>query len=99
VPDPKADGVSKKLRKHEKSSPKIGSKIVLLFRTAAKRIFLTQSSRSHGCDYTYDQLQDLSENHIKLRAIMNIGSWDADTEFKWRTIRNNICQLKPQTID
>jgi hypothetical protein len=60
---------------------------------------LVLASARLGCDYTYDQLQDRSDNHIKLRAIMNIGSWDEDTEFKWRTIRNNICQLKPQTID
>ena len=52
-----------------------------------------------GCNDTYDQLQDLSENHIKLRGIMGIGSWDEDTEFKWRTIRNNVCQLTSQTID
>ena len=52
-----------------------------------------------GCDYTYDHLQELSENHIKLRAIMGIGSWDEDTEFKWQRIRDNVCQLTAETID
>lgn len=52
-----------------------------------------------GCNYTYDQIHDLSENHIKLRAIMGQGSWDEHTEFKWRTIRDNVCRLRPQTID
>lgn len=52
-----------------------------------------------GCNYTYDQIHDLSENHIRLRAIMGIGSWDEHTEFKWRTIRDNVCRLSPQTID
>ena len=51
-----------------------------------------------GCNYTYDQLQDLSENHRKLRAIMGLGDCDP-TEFKWRTIRNNLCLLRPQTIE
>lgn len=50
-----------------------------------------------GCDFTYDQLQDLAENHRNLRAIMGLGDCDA-TEFKWRTIRNNICLLRPETI-
>jgi hypothetical protein len=50
-----------------------------------------------GCDYTYDQLQDLAENHRNLRAIMGIGDCD-ETEFQWRTIRNNICLLRPETI-
>ena len=52
-----------------------------------------------GCNYTYDQVQDLSENHIKLRAIMGLGSWDEHTEFTWQTIRDSICRLKPETID
>lgn len=50
-----------------------------------------------GCNFTYDQLQDLAENHRKLRAIMGLGECD-ETEFKWRTIRNNISLLKPETI-
>ncbi len=49
------------------------------------------------CDYTYDQLQDLAENHRNLRAIPGLGECD-ETEFKWRTIRNNIGLLRPETI-
>ena len=52
-----------------------------------------------GCNLTYDQLHDLSENHIKLRATMGLGLWDAKTEFKWRRIRDNVCLLTPETID
>ncbi|QDU52287.1 hypothetical protein Pan110_46610 [Gimesia panareensis] len=50
-----------------------------------------------GCDFTYDQLQDLAENHRKLRAVMGVGDCD-DRPFKWRTIRNNIRLLRPETI-
>ncbi len=50
-----------------------------------------------GCDLTYDQLQDFAENHRKVRAIMGLGDCDG-TEFKWKTIRNNICQLKHGTL-
>ena len=52
-----------------------------------------------GCNFTYDHLHDLAENHGSLRAIMGIGAWDSETNFTWRTIRNNICLLKPSTID
>lgn len=52
-----------------------------------------------GCNVTYDHLQDLAENHGRLRAIMGIGEWDGDKNFSWRTIRNNICLLEPSTID
>ncbi len=51
-----------------------------------------------GCDYTYDQLQDLADNHRKLRAIMGLGESDQKM-FKWRTIRNNICLLRPETVE
>jgi IS5 family transposase len=51
-----------------------------------------------GCDYTYDQLQNLSENHRDLRAIMGLGSLD-ETEFHHKTLRNTFCLLRPETIE
>ena len=46
-----------------------------------------------GCNYTYDQVHDLSENHIKLRAIMGLGSWDEQTKFKWQKIRDGLRKI------
>ena len=51
-----------------------------------------------GCNFDYDRLQDLAENHRKLRHIMSIGDWDDHTSFKWKRIRDNICLLKSETI-
>jgi len=51
-----------------------------------------------GCNLDYDRLQDLAENHRKLRHIMGIGDWDEQRSFSWRRIRDNICLLKPETI-
>lgn len=51
-----------------------------------------------GCDYTYDELQDLAENHCRLRAIMGLGSLD-DTPFHHKTLRNTFCLLRPETIE
>jgi hypothetical protein len=51
-----------------------------------------------GCNVTYDQLQDLAENHRSLRAIMGLGTCDEET-FHHKTIRNTFCLLKPETID
>ena len=98
---------------HVYSKPDVTEKIMQLIRrdingeTSAKRgregmdywHILVLAGVRLGCDYTYDQLHDLAENHITLRAIMGLGSWDEDTEFKWRTIRDNVCRLSPQTID
>ena len=98
---------------HVYSKPNVTEKIMQLIsrdingETSAKRgregmdywHILVLAGVRLGCNYTYDQLHDLAENHIKLRAIMGLGSWDEDTEFKWRTIRDNVCRLSPQTID
>jgi transposase, IS5 family len=51
-----------------------------------------------GCNFTYDQLQDLAENHRSLRAIMGLGECDEDS-FHHKTLRNNFCLIKPETID
>jgi transposase, IS5 family len=56
-----------------------------------------------GCNYDYDQLQDLAENHRALRQIMGIGDWEEEEQdqerFNWRRIENNLLLLRPATID
>jgi len=51
-----------------------------------------------GCNFTYDQLADLAENHRNLRAIMGLGSLD-ETEFHHKTLRNTFCLLCPETVE
>ena len=51
-----------------------------------------------GCNFDYDRLQDLAENHRTLRDIMGIGQWSEDFSFTWRRIRDNLCLLKPETL-
>lgn len=51
-----------------------------------------------GCNYNYDHLQNLADEHKSLRCIMRVPEWD-ETTFSWRTIRNNICTLSPETIE
>lgn len=52
-----------------------------------------------GCDLDYDKLQDLAEQHRALRQIMGIGDWQENIDFNWRRIRDNVCLLKPATIE
>jgi IS5 family transposase len=52
-----------------------------------------------GCNLDYDKLQDLAEQHSALRHIMGIGDWREQQDFGWRRIRDNICLLKPGTIE
>lgn len=52
-----------------------------------------------GCNLDYDKLQDLAEQHRALRHVMGIGDWDEDATFSWRRIRDNVCLLRPKTIE
>jgi transposase, IS5 family len=57
-----------------------------------------------GCNLDYDKLQNLAEEHRTLRLMMGIGSWEECQEdeqkkkFDWRTIRDNLCLLRPETL-
>jgi len=52
-----------------------------------------------GCNLDYDKLQDLAEQHRALRHMMGLGDWDDEGGFSWRRIRDNLCLLKPATIE
>jgi IS5 family transposase len=52
-----------------------------------------------GCNLNYDKLQDLAEQHRALRQILQIGDWHEAPDFGWRRIRDNVCLLKPATIE
>jgi hypothetical protein len=51
-----------------------------------------------GCNFTYDHLQDLAENHRALLQIMQVGDW-READFDWRRICDNICKVQPETIE
>ena len=52
-----------------------------------------------GCNFDYDRLQNLAEEHRSLRQVMGIGGWCDDQTFDWRCLRDNICLLSPDTIE
>ena len=52
-----------------------------------------------GCNFDYDRLQDLAEQHRTLRLMMGIGDWDDQTDFDWRRIRDNVCLVRPSTLE
>jgi IS5 family transposase len=52
-----------------------------------------------GCNFDYDKLQDLAEQHRTLRLMMGIGDWQEAVDFDWRRIRDNLCLLQPATLE
>ena len=59
---------------------------------------LVLAAAKAGCDFTYDELHDLADNHRTLRAMMQVGVWD-DESFNWQRIRDNLCRIEPETIE
>jgi IS5 family transposase len=52
-----------------------------------------------GCNLDYDKLQDLAENHRRLRQIMGLGDWqEEEVDFDWRRIEDNVIKLRPTTV-
>jgi hypothetical protein len=52
-----------------------------------------------GCNLDYDKLQDLAENHRRLRQIMGLGDWQTEeVDFDWRRIEDNLTKLRPETL-
>ncbi|MBA4191630.1 MAG: ISNCY family transposase [Planctomycetaceae bacterium] len=52
-----------------------------------------------GCDLDDDKLQNLAEEHRTLRFMMGLGDWIEDEDFDWRRIRDNVCLLRPETLE
>jgi IS5 family transposase len=44
-------------------------------------------------------LQDLAEQHRTLRLMMGLGDWQEKLDFDWRRLRDNLCLLRPETLE
>jgi IS5 family transposase len=61
------------------------------------QIFVLSAVRL-GANLTYDHLQYLSGNDRNLRAMTQVGQWTEES-FNWRRIRDNVCRVRPETIE
>jgi transposase, IS5 family len=55
-----------------------------------------------GCNYDYDALQDLAENHRTLRQVLGVDDDAIDPQrppYLWHRIRDNLCLLQPEAIE
>jgi hypothetical protein len=51
-----------------------------------------------GCNLDYDQLSDLADNHIKLRQLMGLGTFDIK-QYPRSTIHDNLTSLSAETVE
>ena len=51
-----------------------------------------------GCDLDYDQLSDLADNHVKLRQLMGLGTFDIK-RYPRSTIHDNLTSLSAEAVE
>lgn len=59
---------------------------------------LVLASVRHGCDLDYDALQDLANNHKRVRQILGLGEMDTKY-FSRSTLQENIAKVSVDTIE
>ena len=52
-----------------------------------------------NCTWDYDKVQEMANNHRKLREMLGHSKTDFDCQYALQTIRDNIALLTPQILD
>jgi len=52
-----------------------------------------------NCNWDYDKVQEMANNHMTLRQMLGIGITDMAYKFPLQTLRDNVCLLTPEILD
>ncbi len=52
-----------------------------------------------NCNWDYDKLQDIVNNHRNIRQMLGHGLMDDDNEYPLQTLKDNIKLLTPEILD
>ena len=52
-----------------------------------------------NCNWDYDKVQEMANNHHKLRQMLGHGKKDCASSYALQTIKDNICLLTPSILD
>jgi IS5 family transposase len=52
-----------------------------------------------NCNWDYDKVQEMANNHHKLRQMLGHGKKDSSSSYPLQTIKDNICLLTPSILD
>lgn len=52
-----------------------------------------------NCNWDYDKVKEMADNHIKLRQMLGHGIEDEDTTYALQTLRDNISLFTPEALD
>ena len=52
-----------------------------------------------NCDWDYDKLKEMANNHKSLRQMLGHGTMDDDKEYRLQTLKDNVSLLTPEVLD
>ena len=52
-----------------------------------------------NCNWDYDKLQEIANNHITLRQMLGHGFFDSTTKYALQTLKDNVSLLTPEVLD
>lgn len=52
-----------------------------------------------NCDWDYDKLREIANNHKTLRQMLGHGIEEADKEYPLQTLRDNVSLLTPEVLE
>jgi hypothetical protein len=52
-----------------------------------------------NCNWDYDKLQEIVNNHMTLRKMLGHGFFDSETKYALQTLKDNVSLLTPEVLD
>jgi IS5 family transposase len=52
-----------------------------------------------ACNWDYDKLHEIANNHIKLRQMLGHGRMDIEYQYELQTLKDNISLFTPEILD
>jgi len=62
------------------------------------KIFVLGTLRLN-CNWDYDKLQEIANNHVTLRQMLGHGFFDSKTKYALQTLKDNVSLLTPEVLD
>jgi len=51
-----------------------------------------------NCNWDYDKLHEMADNHLKLREMVGVSPFDRQQEFPLQTLKDNVQLLTPELL-
>jgi hypothetical protein len=52
-----------------------------------------------NCNWDYDKLKEMSDNHLTIRQMMGLTPFENDDKFPLQTLRDNVSLLTPELLN